>query len=75
MTVLRYMAEQRDRIRSRHCGEEFFFQSAGDKNAPVRAKCADAESILAQIDAMKGLNVEGRRLNGARRAESKQSAV
>ena len=61
MTVLTYMAIQRDKIRARHSGEEFFFQGTSDKNAPVKLdEYRSASVILDEIDGMKGLNVAGR---------------
>ena len=61
MTVLTYMAIQRDKIRARHSGEEFFFQGTSDKNAPVKLEeYRSASVILDEIDSMEGLNVAGR---------------
>lgn len=62
MTVLRYMAEQKAKIRQRHTGEEFFFQGTSDKNAPVKLEKRSAEVILREIDGLKGLNTAGRGL-------------
>ena len=73
MSVLRYMAEQRAKIRARHSGEEFFFQGVSDKNAPVMLeKARPANVILREIDSLKGLNVEGRSFfNGRARSVKK----
>ena len=61
MAVLAYIAEQKAKIRARHSGEEFFFQSASEKNSPVNnEKVRTAGEILREIDSMKGLNVQGR---------------
>ncbi len=62
MTVLRYMAEQKAKIRQRHTGEVFFFQGTSDKNAPVKLEERPAEVILQEIDSLKGLNTAGRGL-------------
>lgn len=61
MKVLEYISEQKAKLRARHSGEEFFFQSAKEKNAPVKLeKTRSANAILREIDCMKGLNVEER---------------
>lgn len=61
MTVLKYMAMQREKIRQRHSGEEFFFQSAKEKNSPVKMEgTRSARVILEEIDGLKGLNVKER---------------
>lgn len=63
MSVLKYMAEQKAKIRARHCGEEFFFQSEREKNAPVQLESfRPASAILRDIDNMKGLNTLERQL-------------
>ena len=75
MSVLVYMAEQKAKIRVRHSGEEFFFQSARESCSPVRMEhLRSAEEILRDIDAMKGLNVEEREFF-ARRERRKKSGV
>ena len=62
MTVLEYMAQQKAKIRARHSGEEFFFQSGKDKNAPVKLdEHRSASVILNEIDGLRGLNTEQRR--------------
>ncbi len=61
MNVLKYMAEQKAKIRQRHLGEEFFFQCEKDKNSPVKlGESRPAEDILREIDAMTGLNTAQR---------------
>ena len=62
MTVLEYMAQQKAKIRARHSGEEFFFQSGKDKNAPVKLDEHRAASvILEEMEGLKGLNTAARR--------------
>ena len=61
MKVLAYMAEQKARLKAKHAGKEFFFQSAKEKSAPVLVEQMRTSSeILREIDSMKGLNVFGR---------------
>lgn len=70
MTILEYMAEQREQIRKRHSGEVYYYQSAKEKSSPVLLNERSSERIFEEIDAMRGLNVEGRRFY-ARRGGSK----
>lgn len=61
MTILEYMAQQRDKIRARHSGEEFFFQNGREMNSPVKLEeYRSASVILEEIDQLKGLNMVGR---------------
>lgn len=62
LNVLNYISAQRQKINSRHQGETYFY-GAGCKISPVR--CAEQvrrtpADILAEINAMRGLNVEER---------------
>ncbi len=62
MEVLNYIAAQKAMLRARHSGEEFYYQSAREKNSPVKAESLRrSEDILREMDGLKGLNVEGRR--------------
>lgn len=69
MNVLNYMAMQKAKLRAKYSGEEFFIQSAAEKNSPVRlGACRPAQVILDELDGMKGLNVAGRRFFAFARA-------
>ncbi len=61
MFVLNYMAQQREQIRQRHSGEEYFYQSEREKSSPVKLLLRPAGEILCEIDSMSGLNVAGRK--------------
>lgn len=57
MTVLNYMAKQRDRLRDKHIGETYLLDKDGEA-VPVDAR--SAYDILGEIDAMQGLNMRER---------------
>lgn len=57
MTVLRYMAKQRERLIARHTGETFLFGAGGEA---VEIEQRTAYDILREIDSMQGLNVKER---------------
>ncbi|MGN1372814.1 MAG: hypothetical protein ACI4VK_02065 [Candidatus Coproplasma sp.] len=62
MTVLSYIKAQGERIRGRHDGETCVFFKG--ESAPV---CRSAGEILAELDAMEGLNERERAFaNGSR---------
>lgn len=61
MTVLRYMAELRARIRAKYSGEELYFRNPSEKNTSVKLKeNRPASVILKEIDSLKGLNTAAR---------------
>ncbi|MDE6373910.1 MAG: hypothetical protein K2L72_05355 [Clostridia bacterium] len=53
MTVLKYMAEQRNRLREKHAGETYLFGN-GIEGVPVPARSAD--EILEEMEKLQGLN-------------------
>ncbi|MDE7379651.1 MAG: hypothetical protein K2N14_01240 [Clostridia bacterium] len=57
MTVLKYMAMQKDNIIKKHLGETFLY-TGGSEGVQVVEK--SAYEILREIDAMEGLNVKER---------------
>lgn len=61
MTVLNYMARQRDRLREKHNGETYLLGSDGEA-VPVDAR--SVYDILGEIDAMRGLNTRERYSRG-----------
>lgn len=62
MTVLNYMAKQREKIVARHSGETFLL--AGGE--AVEVKCRTTRDILREIDCLPGLNVRERLTAGIR---------
>lgn len=63
MTVLSYIEQQRERIRAKHEGDTCVIFKG--ETAPV---CRSARDILAEIDALEGLNLNERMYaNGATR--------
>lgn len=57
MTVLNYMAKQRESIVAKHAGETFWVN--GDEDA-VEVPQRSAYDILREIDEMQGLNLKER---------------
>ncbi|MDE7163574.1 MAG: hypothetical protein K2O44_05810 [Clostridia bacterium] len=57
MTVLNYMAMQKNRLRRKHTGETFLL-GRDDEAVPVLSR--SAYDILNEIDAMQGLNTNER---------------
>lgn len=57
MTVLKYMAEQRNRLREKYAGETYLFGD-GIEGVPVSARSAG--EILEEMEKMEGLNRKGR---------------
>ena len=57
MTVLSYIARQREKVIARHAGETYLL---GADEAAVLVTCRSAYDILGEIDAMRGLNLKER---------------
>ena len=56
MTVLYYMARQREKIINRHAGETFLYSGGEALQVPQKS----AREILREMDGMEGLNVQAR---------------
>lgn len=64
MTVLSYIARQREKVIARHAGETYLL---GAEEEAVLVTCRSAYDILGEIDAMRGLNLKER--SAARKEE------
>lgn len=57
LTVLKYIAEQRNKLAAKHVGETFVY---GLEEEAVQVRSRSVYDILSEIDGLQGLNVRER---------------